>query len=383
MEFNHATKIVYGMEYSQQVILEVQALNLTSLMIVTDPFFAKGKVIEKLKHVLQEAGCEVFLFTEVVSNPRDIDCEKGAVIAKEKGTEGIIALGGGSAMDEGKAIAALVTNGGTCQDWSGRELQKRILPLICIPTTAGTGSEVTFVAVITDTKEHYKIDLFDECRLVPNVAILDPRLIDSLPPLMLRSTAMDALTHAIEAYTAKSAQPATDALALYAVEKIYKTLQCEAERPILQREKGILLYASTLAGMAFINANVGAVHALSETIGALYDIPHGIANAFLLPHIMRFNLSVCEKQYARLALQMNPALSQGTEAERGKKAVDMVLQLFKGLQLPTLKSYAIVKEKDFSYIAKRAYENVLTLENVREVTAEDYITILEWAYKEE
>ncbi|GFP26204.1 alcohol dehydrogenase, partial [Candidatus Hakubella thermalkaliphila] len=209
---------------------------------------------------------------------------------RSNGSAVVVGVGGGSVLDAGKMIAALATNGGRVQDYEGVDLvQKRMLPFVAVNTTAGTGSEVSRWAVITDTERQVKMAICDE-NIVPDVAIDDPLLTISLPQSLTASTGMDALTHAIEALVAKNATVLTDSLALKAITLISENLRCAyAEGGNVEaREK--VMYAQMTAGLAFSNAGLGNVHAMAHQLGAVYNMPHGLANAVLLPYVMEFNL---------------------------------------------------------------------------------------------
>ena len=277
-------------------------------------------------------------------------------------------------MDQGKAAAALCTNGGIVQDWEDRPLNKTPLTLFCIPTTAGTGSEVTSVAVITDTKRHFKLSLQDPEKLFPTVAICDPELTLTLPPKLTASTGMDALTHAIEAYTVHEKNPFSDALALQAAELIGKSLPeafCGGNN-LLHREK--MMAASTMAGMAFINSNVGAVHALAETVGALYDIPHGVANSVFLPYVMEFNLPVCGELYCRIGKQIGALGGEGSCLK--------IRELNRRLSIPLFSQIPGIQPEMFPEIAQRTADNILSQSNARHVEQRGYLEILHKAWRE-
>ena len=213
-EFFQATKVVSGAGAVNNVGQEVIALKGKKVLIITDGFLAKSDIMKKVIYSLDASEIDHIVYDKVRANPRTTDCDETAELAKEQNIDVIIGLGGGSSMDQAKATAALVTNGGKCVDWDYKELNEYMLPVICIPTTSGTGSEVTFVAVITDEERKYKMSVFDPIKLRPSVAIADPTLLTSLPPSLTASKGVDALTHAKEAYTFKVSSPITDAFAL-------------------------------------------------------------------------------------------------------------------------------------------------------------------------
>lgn len=283
-------------------------------------------------------------------------------------------------MDQAKASAALVTNGGKCVDWDYIELPEYMLPVICIPTTAGTGSEVTFCAVITDEEKKYKMTVMDVIKLRPSVAIADPELLLTLPPALTASTGVDALTHAIEAYTAKVSQPLTDALALHAIELIAGSLVEAVTNGSNLQARTDMQNGSLLAGAAFINSDVGAVHAISETIGAWYDTPHGVGNSIFLPHVMKYNIPACPERYAKIAKCLGIDPTGKSDEQLANEAVDYVIELCETVKIPKLKELEYIKEENFEAIAQRSAENPLSLDNARDIDAAAYLDILKAAY---
>lgn len=378
--FYHSTNVVFGNGSIQILGKKVKKLGICKVLIVTDPFIAQTSALDKAVSSLKKHGIDYCIFDKVKSDPDDDACLKGLDIARKEKVEGIIAIGGGSSMDQGKAIAALYTNGGTCQDWHQKKLNGPMLPTICIPTTAGTGSEVTYVAVITNTKKQFKMSIGDSENLVPVLAIDDPELTLSLPPLLTAATGMDALTHAIEAYTCKASQPVTDALALYVIETIGINIENAVKNGEDLQAREAMLSAATIAGMAFINANVGSVHALSETIGALYHTPHGIANAIFLPHVMKFNISGNEKKFAEIAKRLGIDSENRQPDETAVKGVEKILQMSERMKMPKLKDLNYIHQEDFSKIAALSANNDLSQDNARPITAEDYLNIINQAF---
>lgn len=378
--FNYSTKIISGNGSIRLVGKEIKQLGIDKVMIVTDFFISNSLIMDEVIHSLNEVDVDYYIFDEVKSNPRDITCLLGVETAKKENIQGVVAIGGGSSMDQGKAIAALLTNGGTCQDWDGKPLKQPMLPTICVPTTAGTGSEVTYVAVITDSKRKFKMSLIDSKRLVPSVAVIDPELTISLPPLLTASTGMDALTHAIEAYTCTVSQPITDALALHVIEVIGKHLVNAVRNGSDIKTREAMLSASTMAGIAFINSNVGAVHAISETIGALFDTPHGIANSIFLPYVMKYNIPDHEHKFAEIARRLGIESQDASNLILANMAVKKVNELSHRVGIPNFKDLDYIRKDDFNKIAELSAENELSLDNARKISKEGYLEILELAY---
>lgn len=381
-EFFHATKVVSGAGCVKQVGSEVCALGGKKVLIITDGFIASSSIYEKVIKSLDDAKVEYITYKEVGPNPRATACDYTAELAKKEEVDIIIGLGGGSSMDQAKATAALVTNGGKCVEWDWKELDEYMLPVICIPTTAGTGSEVTFVAVITDEERKYKMSLFDPIKLRTSVAIADPELLLTLPPALTASTGIDALTHAIEAYTCKVSQPITDALALHAIEIISQNIVEAVENGTNIEARTNMINGSLMAGMAFINSNVGAVHAISETIGGWYDTPHGVGNSIFLPYIMEYNIPACPERFATVAKYLGVDGTGMTIEELAMAGVEKVKELNKTVKIPSLRDLDYIKEENFSDIAKRSAENALSDDNAREIDAAGYLEVIYNAYNE-
>ena len=379
-EFYHATKVISGCGVIDRVGGEAAALGAKRALIVTDGFLVKSEAMDKIEKSLIKAGVEYAIYNDVRPNPRDEDCVLSAGLAKKLKAEVIIGFGGGSSMDQCKATAALVTNGGTCKDWDGIPLKKNMLPVICIPTTAGTGSEATFVAVITDSERKFKMSLFDPEKLVPNVAVVDPEITLTLPASLTASTGVDALTHAIEAYTCKVSQPITDALALHAIELISKNLKAAVKDGSDLGARESMMIGSVMAGIAFINSNVGAVHAISETIGGWYDTPHGVCNSIFLPYVMEYNLPEAEERSAVIAERMGISPKGKTRKAVALEGIQFIKDLSAAAGIPKLRSLDYIQEENFREIAETSAKNMLSDDNARDIDADGYLAILKAAY---
>lgn len=381
MEFSMRTKLVTGYGCLSQIGEIVQTFGAKKVMLCTDSFLAQTPAAAEIVSILNARGISCVVYTQLQPEPIDLDCDKGAEFCKEQGIELIIALGGGSVMDQSKAMAAIVTNNKTCRELDNVTIPNRMLPLICVPTTAGTGSEVTFVAVITNTQQKYKMTIMDADSLSPNVALCDPALLMTLPKKLIASCGVDALTHAIEAYTALPANPISSALALQAMEMIAQNLKRCWECPTDREAQSNMMLASTMAGSAFINSDVGAVHAIAETVGVAYHIPHGVANSLFLPYVMEFNRSGNEAYYARIARQLGVAQPDAGEAENAMRAVRFVEQLIIQLEIPAFADFPGVDPADFEALAQRAAVNPMSLDNRKPIGKADYIHILQDAYQ--
>ncbi|MFZ5632789.1 MAG: iron-containing alcohol dehydrogenase [Bacillota bacterium] len=378
--FNLPTRIEYGVGVLDTVGEEARKLGGSKALLVSDKGVISAGLTDPILKSLHDAGLTVDIFDQVAPNPRDYDCVKGAEMAREKGTDILIAVGGGSSMDTAKTIGTLLAHGGKPQDWAGFNLlKKQIMPLICIPTTAGTGSEVTFFAVITDTEKKFKMNLLD-AKLAARVALVDPATTLSLPPLLTASTGMDALTHAIEAYTCTLATPITDALALYAIKLISRSLKKAVDNGRDIEARSQMMLGSLIAGIAFGNSDVGGVHCMAEAVGGMYDTPHGIANSVLLPYVFEFNIPENPKKHADVAEAMGVDISGQTPEQAAKKGIEAIRALSKAVGIPRMKDIPGVDEKDFAYLAKCSAENVSADSNPRKAGAEEYLELFKKAY---
>ena len=282
-------------------------------------------------------------------------------------------------MDTAKAIGTLLTHGGKVQDWCGADkLLRPITPLIAIPTTAGTGSEVTPFAVVTDSETHVKLNIFD-AKAAPKIALVDPTMLMGLPPHIMAATGIDAMTHAVEAYTCKLAVPHTDAYALYAIKLISKNLRNAVNNRSLDACTGMML-GSTIAGIAFGYSDVAAVHCMAEALGGRYDLPHGVANAILLPTVTAYNLPANTKKYADVAEAMGLDVTGKTAEEAAAACVDGLRQLCTDVGIKPMREHPEIKPEDFHALAVAAMANVSTPSNPREMTVEAFEELFQKAY---
>jgi len=313
------TKIVFGENTALDIAIEVESLKCKKALIVTDRDLLKNTDIpEKIRKALGSLCVGIFSDVEPDSGIHIVN--QGAKFGKELGADCLVSVGGGSAIDTGKGIAILMREGGRLQDYAGFQiLTGPQTPHIVIPTTAGTGSEVTYIAVIKDHHEGRKL-LFGDYNILPNVAILDPRMTEGLPPKLTAATGMDAMCHAIEALHSLQREPMADGLALHAIRLIKEFLPKAVENGKDMVARGQMLIAANMAGSAFSNAQVGVVHALAHSVGARFKVHHGLANSILLPACLRYNADVCGEVY----LDVLSALGADTEGIQPDKAGDMV-----------------------------------------------------------
>ena len=374
-EFVLPTRIIYGEGSIKKLPDEIRKLNNKKPLLVTDKGIITAGIAEKITDVLEEADIDYAVFDGIQPNPRDTTVTETAEFAMANNTDMLIAVGGGSSIDTAKAAGVILTEGGTINDYEGLDkLKKPITDLIAVPTTVGTGSEVTFWSVITDTKRHFKMSVGSPL-IAAKLAIVDPDLVETLPPSAVAATGMDALTHAIEGYTCKLAEPITDACGIYAIQMIGENIR-EAVYCDSKEARGKMLLASLIAGICFGNSDIAGVHCMGEAMGGLYDMPHGLSMAIMLPHVMEYNYVACIDKFARIA----DALGENTEGmdkrAAAHKAVDAVYKLNKDLQIPTF-IQAGGRREDIQELAERSAVNVSVDSNPRKADTEAFRKMFE------
>lgn len=372
--FELPTRIDYGVGAAGKLPETLSSQQASKVLMVTDKGVQSAGLLSAISLGLKTAGIKTEVFNEVESNPKDYNVKAGTDLAKRFNPDWIVAVGGGSPIDCAKAIAVLTTHGGAVRDYEGKnKITGNVLPLIAIPTTAGTGSEVTFSSVISDSRDKFKFTL-SHPRIAPRVALVDPEMTITMPPDLTAATGMDALTHAVEAYSAKVAEPLADAAALYAIELISKYLKPAVfENRNMEARAGMLL-ASVLAGIAFSHSDVGAVHCLAEAIGGKYDTAHGVCNAVVLPAVMEYNLDYCRARYARIAAAMGIPFT--TETDGARHAVEAVKQLAADVNLPDFDSFG-VRSEDIEGLAYNAFVNTSNDHNPRPMGRDDYVAVIQ------
>ena len=343
-------------------------------ILVTD----KGVVHSGLADLISVQLPGIKIFDTIEANPKSDTINTLAREVRTLAPDLIIGLGGGSPLDAGKALSLLSTNDGNIEAYEGKEKYRNDpLPFLAIPTTCGTGSEVTWVSVITDVGRKFKMSIKGP-KLYPAAAIVDPDLIKTLPASIVASTGLDALTHAVEAYLSKPATLITDHHAQKAVKMIWGSIEgayTDIQHHHTDREN--LMFGSTMAGFAFGNSDVTAVHCISESIGALYDIPHGVANSIFLPFVLAYNLPECHGKMAVLARHIG--IEENDDMQTSMMFIQAIKDLSKRLAIPLFKDLNIGVDQ-FEKIAKMSFENNSTPSNPRDLNPRDYLRILENAY---
>ena len=358
---------------------QVGELGFKKALIVTDKVLGQIGIVKKVTDVLDNKNIEYAIYDETKPNPTVKNVNDGLALLKEKECDFVISLGGGSAHDCAKGIALLATNGGEIKDYEGVDKSKKPqLPMVGINTTAGTGSEMTLFAIITDEERHIKMALVDK-HLTPIIAVNDPMLMLAMPKSLTAATGMDALTHAIEAYVSTSATPITDACAEKAIELISNYLVNAVENGQDVEARDMMAYAEYLAGMAFNNASLGYVHAMAHQLGGFYNLPHGVCNAILLPHVQEYNKATSASRLAKIAKIMGGNIEGLTDEQGADLCIDMIKSLSQTIGIPEGLGVLGVKESDFETLATNALNDACSLTNPRKGNLEEVIAIFKEA----
>ncbi|VAX35259.1 Alcohol dehydrogenase [hydrothermal vent metagenome] len=370
-------EIVIGKNVLKEVPAVLKKISGRRVMVVTDPGLKKAGILKPLEAVLNEAVQEIIVFDEVAPDPSIELVSRVVDLAKKEKVDAVIGLGGGSPIDTAKVAAALVTNTKNIEAYFGIDLlEKNALPIIAIPTTAGTGSEVTPIAILSDEEEKLKKGIVSS-KIIPQYAFLDPVLTVGLPPAVTAATGMDALTHAIEAYTSVNASPYSDALSLKAMYLIKGNLKRAFDdgKDVAVREN--MLLGSLLAGMAFAHAGVAAVHAFAYPLGGMFHIPHGLANTLMLATIMEFNIIGSEQKYKDIAI----ALGVADENIKPEMAIEVVRELKDSLDMPKSLADINIPKDSIGKLAEGAMKVTrLLANNPRQINLEDAKKLYETAY---
>lgn len=379
--FSCPTRIEMGTGVHAATGETARQLGAGRVLLVADAALLGSGVHEGIEGSLKDAGVAWSIFSDIEPDPSDTTVVKGYGYARAEQAEAVVALGGGSAIDVAKAICILMTNSGTVQDYEGiRKFSTPPLPLIAIPTTAGTGSEVSGSCVITDSVRGTKMSLRHAELNPANVALLDPRAVAALPSHVAMHAGMDAFVHAFESYIALDANPVTDALNLHALKLISENIL-----PFIANRKNEtaalnMLCGSALAGMAFGITGLGNVHCISRFIGTIYHFPHGLSNALCLPHVAAFNRIAAPEKYARLAALFGCDVSSRSLQDAARATVEYIRQLCEDAGVPTRLRDAGVENDRFEEIAELCVNAGYNRWNPRTSSKKDFFEILERAY---
>lgn len=350
--------------------------------IVTGRHVAVSDMMKQLTALLDENGIDCVIFDGITGEPTDTMIENGVEMLKSSGCDFIIGIGGGSPLDSAKAIAAMAVNEGSIADYNGKEITGEILPLAAIPTTAGTGSEATKFTVITDSEKGIKMLLKGDV-LVPKLAIVDSSFTVGAPKSVTSATGLDALTHAVEAYTSRKAFSMTDTLAVSAVKRIMKYLPIAYREPDNSLAREQMSIAALEAGICINNSSVTIVHGMSRPIGALFHVPHGMSNAMLLKECLSFAVSGAYEKFANLGRETGAASDSDSDETAAEKFIDSLQSICDVCEIPTLEQYGIDRDEYYSKISKMATDAVASgspANTVKEVTVDDCIEIYKKLY---
>ncbi len=376
------TALRFGVGAVQGLPEVVRGLGGSKVFVVVDPGLVKAGLVEQVTAPLKAAGLPFIVYDQVTPEPGLTLADKGAKLAKKGGADCVVGMGGGSAMDVAKAISILLTNGGKAEDYLGLgKIKKPGLPKIMIPTTAGTGAEVTFTAVFINEKTNSKGGMNGD-PLYPDVAILDPALTVSMPPQITATTGIDALTHAIEAFVSTQAHPLSDMYALQAIELISENLPLAYANGNNLEARANMLMGSLLGGKALATAGVGLVHAMAYPLGGMFGIPHGLANAVLLPYVVEYNLIGNPAKYAVVAEIMGHAEDGMSTREAAASVVDGLFSLNSDVGIPFSLDELDIPPAKIPEMARIALTVTRPVENnPRKPTLDEVIEVYENAFQ--
>lgn len=372
----------FGRGAREKIVEEIKNRNYKKVLVVTDNGLIKSGVLKMVTDYLDKDSIQYVVFDAVKPNPTVSIVKQGVELAKRELVDAIVAVGGGSSIDTAKAIGIILTNP-EFEDVVSLDgvapTKNKCLPIIALPTTAGTAAEVTINYVITDetrVKKMVCVDVHD----IPVVAIIDPELMEGMPQSIAASTGMDALTHAMEGYITKAGWLIPDMFHLNAMALLYKNLEKAANSKDKDAVDNVA-YAQYIAGMGFSNVGLGIVHSMAHSLGAYFDTPHGVANALLLPHVLKFNGKVCPDLYVNMGNAFGLDMTGLTGEAAVDKVVNAVKELSKKLNIPQTLQEIGIPEEMIPTLAKQAINDACTPGNPRNVTVEDIIKIYQEAYK--
>lgn len=378
-QFSMPSINLFGSGTIQETGKRLQDVKVKKALLVTDEGLYKLGIADRLAEIIKEAGIEVEIYPKAEPNPTDQNVADGVNAFKAANCDSLVSLGGGSSHDAAKGIGLVVSNGGKIHDYEGvNKSEKPLVPLIAVNTTAGTASEMTKFTIITDIKRQVKMAIIDK-HVTPLVSINDPDLMVGLPPGLTAATGVDALTHAVEAYVSTAATPLTDA----AAEKVFELIPQYLPRAFANgqdleaREK--MVYAQFLAGMAFNNASLGYVHAIAHQMGGFYNLPHGVCNAILLPHVCHFNIVGREERFAKIAEYLGEPVTGLSKREAAEKAIAAIERLTTDLKIPSGFKELGAKEEDIPTLAQNAMKDVCAATNPRKPTLAEVEEIIRQA----
>ncbi len=370
------TKVISGNGAVAEIGPTLAAQDHKGVLVVTDQGIVNAGLLAPVTQSLRDAGVANTVFAEVKADPEESIVEAVVAAYHAAGCGGLLAVGGGSSLDVAKAAGVLITNGGTVADYDGFDAFSNDLPpLYAVPTTVGTGSEVTFAAVITLPSQQFKMSIVST-RLAPRIAFLDPAMLTTLPPHVVAHTGMDALTHAVEGMTSPLSTSFSNAFNLHAIRLIGENLRAAVGNCGNMEAIGNMQAAACIAGIGFAHSRLGIVHAMAHPVGAYHHLPHGLSNALLLPHALDFNRIACEPQLAAVAREFDVTFAGQSEQEAALAAVEAIRDLEADIGIPASMSEAGVTDEHFEAIVKDTFRSRNVGINPRRVTEDDILQLL-------
>ncbi len=383
-EFSIPNSVFYGKNSLSRLGEQVLTYG-KKVLLISDRIIEKIGHVKTCQNILEELEVSYVSYLEVNTEPTDLHVDEALQLCLKEQCDVIVAIGGGSCIDAAKAVAVLTTNGGYIGDYIGRRspVENNPIPLIAIPTTAGTGSEVTNVTVITNTREDIKM-MIKHPAFLPKVAIVDPMLTTSAPPTVTAATGIDALCHAIEAYISRLSQPLTNTLALSAIEAILNNLKVAYEDGENTDAREKMAIASMQAGIAFSNASVTLIHGMSRPIGALFHVPHGVSNAMLLPGVLEYTKDSAIDKLASIGRMIFPESTTLADTELADITINKIKQLCCDLNIPNLKTWGIDEQKFQQVIDKMSTDAIASgspANNPKVPTKLEIINLYNYCYR--
>ncbi|WP_412485183.1 iron-containing alcohol dehydrogenase [Mycolicibacterium frederiksbergense] len=361
----HAPEIVFGIDSMAEAAHAALRLGGQRPLLVTDPGLIEAGWVDELVDHLRDQGVQAQVWSALTPNPKDHEITAGHEFYRSRGCDVLIALGGGSVIDAAKGIAILAANGGDILDYAGVDKATMpIPPLVVLPSTSGTGADVSQFCIVTDTTRNTKITILGRA-LVPDITVIDPRLLTTMPEWLNAATGLDALTHGIEAFVSLGHNQLTDHHALRAVVMVTENLVTTIEQPREMSARVLMAQAALEAGLAFTNAILGAAHAMSHQVGGLLDLPHGVINGVLLPHVVRFNAEADPAPFAVIAANLGIADTRAPELESALALADHLQQLAQKVGVPRGLADLGVHDSDVPVLARNAMADACITTNPR------------------
>ncbi len=380
--FEIPTVMKHGLGAIKSLADEAKALGMQRPLLVTDPGVVKAGLLERAIAPLKAANLSYVIFDQVAANPPIALVNEGADMYRREGCDGLIGLGGGSSMDTAKSIGVVAANGGSILDYEWADpqpIKKRIPPTICVPTTAGTGSEVTLWAVITDPQRKIKFNVGGTALIGAWLALIDPELTFELPPAITAATGLDALAHAVECYTCAYAQPLPDAVALLAMEYVGQYLRVAFAQGRNAEARYKMSMAAMLGALAYGTESAGAAHAMSQSAGGVHNVPHGALTGWLLGPVMEYNYLGEPHKFARIAQALGEDIRGLSVWKAAEKAVEAVMRLTRDVEIPTLQEMGFYEE-EIPMLADIAFKDPQTIGNPRDLSVKSYVQIWQRAF---